>query len=336
MKQWNLSQPLCIARVLPRMLLLFAMGQGCNVGSYPDLGSKLDPLTSIGDQGAAAWMRTATDGHSDFFVFGNSPAQGERRFIFVTMMRDCTGSMQAGTFEVQDDKIILKMESEYTKTLELDVPPSSREGSVRVDYSPPREIIWSAFIQNGLLHVSGEDGERMVMTDLWDVIPTIDVSSDAGVDMLVRLYNVTTVSLQMRIPGFGGAGLLQYSGEPSEFVGVIDGASSIEMTSVFSPVVEIAFADYKDYPGIVIDGKQVSSTDMKGDGTVTGPMHFAMADPREGGVFRIEGDLTYQITLKNGTSSDGGVDVTLSTGKKRLVPWYEGENLDFRSVLPPN
>ena len=61
-----------------------------------------------------------------------------------------------------------------------------------------------------------------------------------------------------------------------------------------------------------------------------------MEDPREGGTYRISGDLSYDLTLGNGASSGGGYNVTLSNDTTWYVPFEEGETLDFRSILPPS
>lgn len=306
----------------------------CNLGGYPDLGSKLDTLMSIGQEGAVAWMRTVDDGRSEILVLGELPDAEPARFVFVRMNPNSTGTISAGTYVLQNEQIILSVSSEYNKTLELDVPPSSRTGSTRTDFDPPQEIRYGAKLEGERLHLSSPAG-TMVMTDMWDVVSTIDVSTQEGVNMLSRVYNLSTVSLQMRIPGFGGAGLLQYASGPASFVGVVGGNASIEMTAVLSPVAELLFDEYEDYPGIILIGDQVSSTDMAGDGNLSGTMHFSMRDPRAGGDFAVEGDLTYELDLRNGTSSDGGYTITLSTGTVWTVPYQEGENMDFRLILPP-
>jgi hypothetical protein len=306
----------------------------CNLGGYPDLGKKLDTLNSIGTSNATAWMRTTREGASEILVLGDASNGNAGGFVWVTMEKNTTGSMLAGNYEVGGNRMTLFVTSEYTKTLELDVPPSSRQGSTRQDNDPPVEMTYKAEKIDERLHLTADDGTLLTMTDLWDVISTIDVSTQAGVNMLARVFNLSTMSLFMRIPGFGGAGLLQYAREPSKFVGIIDGVGSIEMTSVLSPVAEIFFNDFQDYPGISLTGDQISTTDMAGDGHLEGTIRFSMVDPREGGEFSIAGDLTYDLILTNGTSSDGGYTIVLSNDTSWTVPYQEGETMDFRPLLP--
>ncbi len=308
---------------------------GCNMGADPDLGAKLDTLTSIGRENATAWMRTDEDGHSELLVLGGSADGDSKRFVLTTFFPDMTGTLDAGTYTSTDERIVLRVESEYTKKLELDLPPISRTGSVREDFAVPKEISYAAAVKGGLLHLRPKAGAEIVMTEFWDVMAKIDLSADAGFDMLSRTFNLTTVSLQMRIPGFGGAGLLNYSNGPSEFVGAVDGASTIEMTSILPAAADIRLNGFQDFPGMVFTGNQLSTTDMDGNGNLTGTIHFTMKDPRKGRTLRIEGDLTYSLTLTNGTTSDGGYEVTLTTGEGQFVSWKEAENLDFRSILPP-
>lgn len=309
---------------------------GCNLGGYPDLGEKLDTLTSIGEANATAWMRTFTDGSSEILVLGSAENGDAGRFAWVTMAVDSTGTILAGSYQVAENRITLLVRSEYKKILELEVPPASRTGSTRVDHEPPLAVVCDAELIDGRLRLRDNEVEPRIMTNLWDVIPAIDVTTQTGVDMLARVFNLSTVALQMRIPGFGGAGLLQYAGSPAEFVGVVAGVSSIELTEVLNPVAEIFFDQYKDYPGIVLHGDQISKTSMAGDGHLEGTIHFTMADPRQGGVFRVEGDLTYHLSLTNGTSSDGGYTIVLSDGATWKVSHQEAETMDFRALLLPS
>jgi hypothetical protein len=317
-------------------LLAALLGAGCDLGGYPDLASRLDTLEAIGQEDATAWMRTAVDGHSDILVLGGPAASASRGFVLITMHTNSTGTILAGTAAVTEERIVLSVTSTYEKKSELDEPPASRQGSTREDHQPPRKIVYEAEPKDGRLHLTQGGAPTMVMTDLWDVISTIDVTSQSGVEMLARVFNLSTVSLQMRIPGFGGAGLMQYAREPSEFVGVIRGKGTIEMKEVLNPLAEILFIDYQDYPGIVLNGDQLSKTDMGGNGNLSGTMRFSMVDPRGGGTFDIQGELTYQLTLTNGTSSEGGYTVVLSNGTTWTVPYKSAENMDFREILPPS
>ncbi len=333
MKRSSPRTPCSLLRIAA--LLSFLMVSGCNLGGYPDLGEKLDTLTSIGEAKATAWMRTRADGSSEILVLGESENGDVGRFAWITMEVTSTGSILAGSYAVAENRITLLVRSEYTKILELEVPPASRNGSSRNDYDPPQSIVYDAELVDDRLHLQQDGDAEWVMTDLWDVIPAIDVTTQTGIDMLARVFNLSTVALQMRIPGFGGAGLLQYAGSPSDFVGVVAGMGSIELTEVLNPVAEIFFDQYKDYPGIVLHGDQISKTSMAGDGHLEGTIHFSMADPRKGGVFRVEGDLTYHLSLKNGTSSAGGYTIVLSDGATWDVSYREAENMDFRTLLPP-
>ena len=307
----------------------------CNVGGYPDLGSRLDTLVSIGDGGATAWMKTDDEGASDILVLGDTADADTGRFALLHLRPNSTGTLRVGTYVVDDERIMLSVESEYRKISQLDVPPSARDGSVREDFDPPTVLACEADMVDGKLDIM-LDGNPSLMTNLWDVISTVDPAAQGGAAMLCRFFNLPVVSLQMRIPGFGGAGLLQYSGEPSNFAGVIGGKGSIRMTSVLSPTAEIAFADFRDFPGITVDGYQISATDMAGDGSLTGTMNFTMQDPRLEGAFSVSGEISYDMVLRNGTPSDGGYNVTLSNGTSDFVSYKDAETLDFRSVLPPS
>ncbi len=307
---------------------------GCNVGGYPDLGSELDNLAFTGSKNATAWMRTLADGSSELLVLGAAPEGRTAGFVLVTMRTDSTGTILAGEYTHRAATLVLSATSEYTKTAEFDRPPSGRTGSTRTDFETPEEMRFTLEETDGRLRLDGDDGTA-VMIDLWEVVSAIDPSTQAGMEMIARVYNLSTVSLQMRIPGFGGAGLLQYLNEPGEFVGVLGGRATIEMSSPTEPRAEILFFDYKDFPGMVLDGDQISKTDMSGEGTLTGTVRFSMNDPREGGTFHVAGDLTYRLGLTNGRSSSGGYTVIMDDGADWEIAYDTAETLDFRSLLPP-
>jgi hypothetical protein len=104
-------------------------------------------------------------------------------------------------------------------------------------------------------------------------------SSPDREEQLMKMYDLSIVSSQSKIDGFGGKGMLQYMGKTSLFDGFRFGSFDLEPSwkgvPLFSSVItDFEYRDYSDNAYIVLNGKQRSDANMSGNGEMSGTVSF--------------------------------------------------------------
>ena len=133
---------------------------------------------------------------------------------------------------------------------------------------------------------------------------------------------------QVRIPGFGGSSILQYS-TPATFVGELSGTVRIGVSSILSPLTEIDDAGYADLAGAGVAGLQSTKVNISGNGYMYGTLDFVFRPvdplaPVTGTVsYGVSGGGEDSIQLTAGLVTGGGYQVAVDGGSSGRVDGVE-------------
>ena len=88
-----------------------------------------------------------------------------------------------------------------------------------------------------------------------------------------QAFNVTVVSSQVRILGFNSAAIVQYT-SPATFAGEASGNLVISLTNLLSPLTDVTYGSFSDFPEMVVDGTQMTKVNLSGNGFMYGTLDF--------------------------------------------------------------
>jgi hypothetical protein len=152
----------------------------------------------------------------------------------------------------------------------------------------------------------------------------VGVSTARDAACAFHVANLAVVSSEVRILGFGGPGMTQYS-TPATFVGVVSGSVRVEEHGLFTSTTNITYSGFSDFPGVVIDGTQNTVADASGNGHMWGDVQLALAPAAPAPA--VTGTIGYgvqagggnSIVISGGVAGGGHYEVTLGGGGAALV-----------------
>ena len=297
---------------------------------YADFGEELDVVEPIeGD--VVTFIRTNSDGLTTLLTI-EDPSGGGGQMIFgflepTTETTLITGTYQpSGTGEARAHFTTL-----FHYPWEPSVPVISRVGSTRDDVDIQETIGFELVGEQVRVTVAGEEWTFELLDN---VVALLDLSTQGGVEALAQVYNLTILSNQARILGFGGAGMTQYVGSPGNFLGLIDGAMSVSVASLLNPKATLRYDGFEDVAQLSFRGDIITNSNISGNGPMEGVVDFQYASPADG-VSTIVGACDYaNLRVANGLAASGHYAFTLDSGMWD-VDWTVLANMDLRWFIPP-
>jgi len=179
------------------------------------------------------------------------------------------------------------------------------------------------------------DGEDRHYQNLMTVLASIPDDTTEGATLFAQVVNVGLLVSQVRVRGFGGAGMTEYINQAKSFRGLVTG--DFRISGDISPGrvnMVLEYQDFADFTGMWIHGPQIADISWSGDGNLAGATDFVFQlDPFDS-LNVIEGSFDYEgCTVVDGFGNGGAGTLTLN-GMDFTVLTDDALVTDLRSVLP--
>ena len=283
--------------------LLFALALGA-CGPYAQLAQKLDVTAQIdGD----TWIAAIGPDRSEIrmLVVGRPDANGSAAFSFTSIAGAIIGTLQGSWTEVGTAGATT-LQVAHTYRLDTNAGVNST-GATRDD--DPYTLQITVARSADRLVVSGDAGLAGTYVGMTGALARLPATPPQdAVTCAFQIANLTVQSSEVRIIGFGSIGMLQYTSTAS-FVGTIAGSVSVSVAPPPGPVVTtIHYWGFSDQGGVRIDGPQVTTTSLAGNGSMSGVMRFELAPtaPDPSSVTTITGSIDYSGVFIGGGATSGG------------------------------
>ncbi len=257
-----------------------ALLTGCDVGTYPQLWESTDAAVALGE--AEAFVARTDDGlgvlllsnDGDGGAFTLALLQGEAA-------QTVTGTwvQGSGEMEMQADYRWDKEDESHLSRLKVKGPSGSSVTDVRIaSYASDERGMWV---------------DDLLWLELDHVLGAIDPTTEQGAHDVMSLYALTLELGQNRVLGFGGAGMMQYLDNPTDFTGLVGGTQTVSIHDIRNPENIFAYEGFEELPGLQLDGERHTRTDASAtSGHLFGTVDFLWdLDDEEGTV--LEGSVYY-------------------------------------------
>ncbi len=323
--------------------LLAISSQGCDKGGIYPLNAQLD----VGCTGAkSTWLRSTGEATEIFTFTGANPTDAvtdpppaNNCFVHALIHNDSSTDLEQGTYVLDASGIgVFTVEHSYNMVYQdSSVKIWDRPGAKRDDNpSPPSHAITVKVDGDQLL--VGFDGEVRRLTNIYDVAQRLDASTPAGADDIFRFLNLTIYTSAVRIPGFGSTGMTSYIGAPSHFTALVTNEYSVEVKgTILKPDTYLTYAQFEDLNGIIFDGVQLSATDSKGNGDLSGILDWRIRGSSDPDDIVLEGTLDYEgVHVTNGVAAEGTYTFTIEGHDPYTVSYALAADLDLtkNGLLP--
>ncbi len=309
------------AAALAALLLL----SGCLSAPYPNLFERLDFGNQLSGDTWVSYADTPDGEEVRVLVLGAPTAEAPvPRFSFTAVRPRSVRKLQ-GTWAASaaQPSVVFSVELVFEMPDESQRPVTQRVGATRRQVSYDEPLDASLAGQN--LVLSGGSGELDGTYTLF-AQALAALGGPAGVTpaCAFRVFNLTILSSQVRIPGFNGTSIIQYT-TPATFVGEVAGSVRIGVSSVLSPLTEITYTDFVDFPGAGVEGTQSTRVNTSGTGSMFGTLPFVLKPveplpPIQGTVgYGVSGGGGDSIRLTNGNVTGGSYAVEVTGGASGLV-----------------
>jgi hypothetical protein len=323
-----------------RVLLasLFCLGVlGACLGPYQIIGQELDPTVSLGNQ--PTWIQ-ATPEQTTLVVFAAADGGISAPFTLTTIARNQSAVILTGTYSATANAITMQSTLKYVLANQYNIPVTSRDGALR--YNVDAGATYATNLDGGVLTLTGTPplGGFVPFTS---ALANLQATNQTQANCLLRVFQLTVINSEARILGFNGPSIIQYT-NPATFNGVLAGSVTIGVESLFTPNTTLAYQQFIDFTGFVIDGSQYSQTDLSGNGYISSAVNFQMSSPPgDGGPAQevVSGTVVYgnangsapSVILLAGTPSGGSYQLSVDGGGSFLVGYDVLNTIDVTACV---
>jgi hypothetical protein len=334
-----------------RIVLLLATGctllVGCDKGGIYPLLDRTDILVPCGAS-STTWVASTDLGTEIFLIGATDPsvplAPGTRGcFAHGFVEHDSSTTYASGTYSLDAAG---HGNFEYETSYLFDYQPSrsvlSRDGSIATLHDVP--VVESLVITGAAPQLLVTlNGTQRRLTNVYDLVDSIDTSTQQGGEDLFVLLNLPLFTSQVRLVGFGSGRMTRYVNSATFFQGAIAVMApdrnefSVKVESFTSPNTDIRYYTFSDFAGITIDGLQETNVSTAANGSMTGTLTWSMRDGAAATDVAYEGTIDYSdIDIGNGHASGGtfGLAITSPTPRTFSVPYTRANDVDLRASLP--
>jgi hypothetical protein len=338
---------------LLRTLLVLALGvgpllaAGCDTGGIYPLLDRADILVPCGSA-ATTWVASTPTGTEVFLIGTLDPTvalpPGTRAcFARAFVERDSSTTYRSGTYAIDATGA---GDFQYDSSYVFDYQPSrsilSRDGSTATTYPVPmtESLTITGAAPNLLVTVNGVTSR---LTNLYDLVASIDTSTQAGGEDLFRVLNLPLFTSQARLIGFGSGRMTRYVRAGTFFQGAlavlppVRNEFSVNVESFSTPHTDIQYYTFEDLSGITVTGLQETDVNTSGNGSMHGVLTWAMRDGPAATDIAYEGTLDYgDIDIGDGHASAGtfGFSITSPTPASFTISYTLANDVDLTNSLP--
>jgi hypothetical protein len=318
------------------LLLLLGVAAAC-LGPYQIIGQELDPTVSLGNQ--PTWIQ-ATPEQTTLLVFAAPDGGLSAPFTLTTIARNQSAVILTGMYYATATTVTLLSTLKYVLNNEYSIPVTQRDGAER--FNVDAGATYTTNVDGGILSLTGTPSLGS-FASFPAALANLQATNQAQADCLLRVFQLSVISSETRILGFNGPAIIQYT-NPATFNGVLAGAVNIGVESLFKPNTTLAYQQFSDFAGFVLDGSQYSKTDLSGNGFISSTLNFQMTNsPGDGGPpgTVIAGSVLYgnadgsppSVLLSSGTPSGGSYQLTIDGGASFLVGFDVLNTIDVTACV---
>jgi hypothetical protein len=290
-------------------------------GPYAELAQKLDVGLTIAS--GETWI-AATGSEVRVLVLGDpDPVSGAAAFAFTASSLPIAAGVSAWATQgswsgkATDPSLTLHERYLYRMADERGTALLNRHGTTRDDVSTA--LTFGQSRGGGQLVLTGDASIAGTYVLLTEAMANLGTSTSADAACAFHLANLAVLSSQVRIIGFGSAGMTQYQ-TAATFRGTLTGDVLVSVHGSLSATTNITYSNFADFVGVRIDGTQTTHVNAGGNGSMSGVVTFALT-PQVGGAAtqppEIDGSIDYgadAIQISSGSASGGHYVVTLAGG----------------------
>lgn len=281
-RRWDLASPYktmdfslkraCFDSIFIGVILVFL---SCNINGYNDLGEPVNRFAQIGTD-ATTYLRvykTGSESIVELFIFENSEdMNGHCMFITITdNTQNVITDEKIGNYKIKSHRLTLNYFIEYINISHEKTNPARVGGAVQNSLSlPDLEYTYESDSNSGILKINGESYFRL--DNVFDSVLMNQTALSA--DQFFKLYLLSNMAAHCRIKGFGGAGMLQYIGKTTQFDGLLSGYLALKVNGLRNVTSQFTYSNHTDLSGITLNGQMTNESDMNGNGTMSGSVHF--------------------------------------------------------------
>ena len=245
------------------------------MNGYHDLGEPVNGFKPLGVN-ASSFMcayQIEQENYVELFTVSNieEPA-GQFSWLRVTENeRVVFSDLLVGSYEIVENKMILRSDGNYISQYKALSNPSSVPGAVQ--YTEPSEqepFSWVYDASQGIVQLDGRVYQSTQI--IYDHI--FSKSSPDWVDQFLKMFLLGTMSAHCRIEGFSGAGMLQYLGKTTDFDGLLSGGFELSSNGLREVTSKFVYHELSEMAGLAINGEMKNISSMSGNGSLSGIIQF--------------------------------------------------------------
>ena len=307
-------------------------------GPYPQVGQKLDAGLTVTN--SEAWI-SAAGTRVRILLLGKDELGAPASFSYSDLDAS-TGAGGAGgaghpnltwqgTWSESGGFLSLVVRTEYTLPDERPVSLKDRHGASRRD-GLAENVRLDAARGPSRLTLAGDPALAGTYVPVSEALAHLGTATPADAACAFYVANLGVMTTQVRVFYFGSANMVQYT-SAEKFIGTLSGDVGVYMAGIGGDVT-ITFEQDSDIPGITLDGKQVTNSDLGGNGRTRNVVRFTFqADPTQPAGPRITGAIEYDLVITGGTATGGIYTVSIDGGATAVTDPVSAPNPPVATCL---
>jgi len=308
-----------ISLLLPVFIMVLSF-LSCDLGGFQDLAEMIDPTTPIG-LNSYSYMRATTDAGNIVTVsitYNEPDGSGIGEFVLNVVVDDVSDADSANwktevymirtTYTLSTGIINHAPYFAYHNTYKAGLGNATQSDdpdefdqivpSIYLDYVYDDPISFDDTSVPGILTYAGNDYTSF--STLYDNIMN-ESTDEERAKQFMHMYELTIITSQTKIDGFGGMGMIGYLGRTVALKGIRVGTFELTSKGTFSNTSDFDYKGYSDYQGMTIQGLQRSNSGTSGDGSMSGTVTFTL----EGSAQTWTGSVNYDAIVLEDTLPTG-------------------------------
>jgi hypothetical protein len=305
----------------------------CNTGGYQGIGERIDPYDPLGTD-SVSYVRGVVGGppYTTEVITYSHPGSGAGEFVLTSIVdsADQTSvTITRADYTLSGTDITLTPFVQYRHTYKAGLSNATK---ITESFNPDISGMKS-FDTSGapvLLY------EGSPYTDMRNVVDHVIASASTDLERAQWAYmlcEITLMTAQIRIEGFGGMGMMDYLGRTVTMRGMREGSYEMYSRGTSPNTTDYDYSNYSDHLYLTVDGTQTTSASTSGDGSMEGTLSFDL----QGTVDTTTVTIDYSNISIGSTLPDGGqYSVKVGAASPQNVSYTFGRPgaLDLSPAIP--
>ncbi|MCK4925154.1 MAG: hypothetical protein KAS61_09275, partial [Spirochaetes bacterium] len=219
-------------------ILMTALFTSCNLGGFKDLGAEIDPAEPMGED-SKSYMRTEIVGNDkivEVITIENPDAENSGMIAIMHATDDDDATeiaivLTRATYLIEDPNITIYPYIEYAHAYKSNSSPATSSGASQKDFEEGTSETHSFTINDVDAELIYGTHTYKRMDHICDRTMADSVTKEQD---MMRMYELTIITSQVKIENFSGGGMISYFGNPSTFKGIRAGTYALSVSG-FGP-----------------------------------------------------------------------------------------------------